>query len=428
MEIIIDYSPRPLQLELHKNLKRWNVIVCHRRFGKTVFAINELIKQCMTCEHPNPRLAYLAPTYRQAKMIAWDYLKKFSRAIPDISINEAELRVDYPNGGRIQLFGCDNPDALRGLYLDGCVLDEYAQMPSTLFSEVLRPALSDRKGGAIFIGTPKGKNAFHDVYQHATENENWLSAVHRVSDTQLIDEIELADAQRIMTTEEYEQEYECSWSAAIKGAVYGAEMASAVRDKRIGFVPIEPSLEVHTFWDLGISDAMSIWFAQAVGREIRLIHYHEDSGKGMQHYANYLRQFAKDHGITYGTHLAPHDIEVRELMTGRSRRDTAADMGITFVVVRQHRVHEGIEAARKMLARCWFDSNRCKLGTEALQHYRFKWDDKRQTFADKPDHDWSSHCADAFRILAVGWNDNLAQPNRYENARTVVIKQDWSIF
>jgi len=160
-EVVIPYKPRDLQKTIHNDLKRWNVLVCHRRFGKTVFAINELLKGAMMSRLNNPRFAYLAPTYKQAKSIAWDYLKEYSRPIPGIKINESELRIDYPNGARIQLYGCDSPDALRGIYLDGAILDEYAQMPRNLFGEVIRPALSDRTGWAIFIGTPKGHNAFH---------------------------------------------------------------------------------------------------------------------------------------------------------------------------------------------------------------------------------------------------------------------------
>ncbi|MHC1627739.1 MAG: terminase large subunit domain-containing protein [Candidatus Nezhaarchaeales archaeon] len=426
-EVVIPYKPRELQLTLHDNLKRWNVVVCHRRFGKTVFAINELIKQALTCDKERPRYAYLAPTYKQAKTIAWDYLCHYSRVIPHIKINQSELRIDYPNGARIQLFGCDNPDALRGLYLDGCILDEYAQMPSSLFGEVIRPALSDRKGFAIFIGTPKGKNAFYDLYKQANQLDEWMTQTYRASESGLVDEEELADARSIMTEEEYEQEYECSWTAAIRGAVYGKEMATAYRDKRICFVPIEPSIEVHTFWDLGISDAMSIWFVQAVGKEIRLINYYENNNEGMQHYINYLEDFKKSHNIRYGDHFAPHDIEVRELTTGKSRRDTAREMGINFRVVRQHKVEDGIEAARRLFSRLWIDENRCQFGIECLSQYHYDYDEKKGVFKSNPVHDWASHCADSFRQIAMGWQDRLAQPDR-NNMPTVQAKTDFNLW
>ena len=427
-EVVIPYAPRELQLTLHDSIKRWNVIVCHRRFGKTVFAINELLKSCITTDKERGRYAYLAPTYKQAKTIAWDYLCHYSHPIPGIKINQAELRIDYPNGGRIQLFGCDNPDALRGLYLDGVILDEYAQMPSSLFGEVIRPALSDRKGFAIFIGTPKGKNAFYDLYHAAKDSDKWKAITYKASESGLIDAEELEDARLIMTDEEYDQEYECSWSAAIRGSVYGKELATAYKDHRVCFIPIEPTIEVHTFWDLGISDAMTIWFVQSVGKEIRLINYYENNNEGMQHYINYLEDFKREHNIRYGDHFAPHDIEVRELTSGKSRRDTAREMGIFFRTVQQHKVADGIEASRRLFSRLWIDENRCKQGLECISQYRYEYDDKRGVFRDKPVHDWSSHCADAFRHIAMGWHDRLAMPDRNDLGGTVQANTDWSMF
>jgi len=424
--VVIPYSPRPLQQAIHDELKRWSVVVCHRRFGKTVFAINHLLRDCLTSKKERPRYAYLAPTYKQAKTIAWDYLQHYSRPIPGIQINQSELRIDYPNGGRIQLFGCDTPDALRGIYLDGCILDEYAQMPSSLFGEVLRPALSDRQGWALFIGTPKGKNAFYDLYDHARNDERWFTVVHKASDTGIVAEDELHDARGIMTDEEYEQEYECSWTAAIRGAVYGKEMAAALRDDRIGFIPIEPSIPVHTFWDLGISDSMSIWFVQAVGKEIRFVNYYEHTGEGMAHYINHLDQFKRDHGINYGEHFAPHDIEVRELSTGKSRRDTALQMGIAFRVVQQHKVADGIEATRRLFSRFWFDEKRCRHGIECISQYRYEYDEKKGVFRDSPLHDWASHCADSLRQLAMGWQEVLTQKER--SHAPVMAQSDFEVF
>ena len=425
-EVVIPYAPRPLQQDIHDQLKRWSVVVCHRRFGKTVFAINHILRDCLTSTKERPRYAYLAPTYKQAKTIAWDYLQHYSRPIPGIVINQSELRIDYPNGGRIQLFGCDTPDALRGIYLDGCILDEYAQMPSSLFGEVLRPALSDRKGWALFIGTPKGKNAFYDLYEHASNDDKWFTIVHRASETGIVEDEELDDAKGMMTEAEYEQEYECSWSAAIRGAVYGKEMAACIRDKRIGFVPIEPSIPVHTFWDLGIADAMTIWFVQAVGKEIRFINYYEHNGEGMAHYISYLDQFKRDHNISYGDHFAPHDIEVRELSSGKSRRDTALKMGINFRVVPQHKVADGLEATRRLFNRFWFDEKRCKHGLECISQYRYDYDEKRGVFRDTPLHDWASHCADALRQLSMGWNEVLTQKER--DFSPTVAKMEFEVF
>jgi len=425
--VIIPYAPRGHQQDLHDQLKRFNVIVCHRRFGKTVFAINELLKQCMMNTQERPRYAYLAPTYKQAKTIAWDYLKHYSRPIPGITINEAELRIDYPHGGRIQLFGCDNPDALRGIYLDGCIFDEYAQMPASLFGEVIRPALSDRKGFGIFIGTPKGKNSFFDLYSKAKDHPKWFTSLHKASDTRIVDNEELEDAQSMMTLEEYQQEYECSWTAAIRGAVYGSEMGAAIADKRVRFVPIEPMLDVHTFWDLGISDAMSIWFVQATGNEIRCINYYENSNHGMQHYITYLENFARQHSINYGKHHAPHDIAVRELMSGKSREDTAREMGINFLKGKQCRIEDGIEATRRILPRVFFDEDRCKQGIESLTQYKYQWDDKKGVFGKTPVHDWTSHAADSFRQMGATWSDRLSRRTE-THTRPVSYKADFDVF
>ena len=410
MKVVIPYKPRPLQKKLHKELKRFNVIVCHRRFGKTVFAINELIKTALIAKDRNPRVAYLCPLHKQAKTVAWEYVKDFSRSVPGVSFNESELRVDYPNNGRLQLFGADNPDALRGLYLDQVVLDEYSQMAPNAWSEVIRPALSDRKGGAIFIGTPMGMNNFHKLYMDAGELEGWFRSIYKASDTNIIDKEELEAAKREMTIEEYEQEYECSWSAAIRGAYYGKLMQEA--EDRITKVPFDNNLPVITSWDLGIDDSTAIWFWQSIGAEIRAIDYVEFQGMGLP---DIVRELTNK-PYTYSQHIAPHDIKVRELGSGKSRLETAKNLGVKFDVAPNQSVAEGINALRSIIPRTWFDSEKCKNGIEALKQYRTEYDDKRGVFKVNPLHDWSSHAADSARYFAI---TRLKKPdNKYE---------DWSV-
>ena len=401
MQVVIPYKPRPLQREIHASLRRWNLLVCHRRFGKTVFAINELIKQAAKCDKKMPRYAYVAPYYKQAKQIAWDYLKDFTRPIPGIKINESELRVDFPWGARIQLFGADSPDSMRGLYLDGVVLDEYADMSPRIFSEVIRPALSDREGGAIFIGSAKGGTPFYDLWERVKEDPDWFTKVYPASETKVIPEAELADAKKIMDEDEYNQEYECSWTASIKGAYYGKQLAEAQEQDRIGKVPYDPRLPVQTAWDLGVGDSTAIWFFQVLGQEIRIIDYHEDSGEGLPYYAKILDQ----RGYKYGDHWAPHDIQVRELGSGKSRIETAKLLGIQFRIVPNLSIDDGINAVRNTIPRCWIDAKKCELGLQALRNYRKEYDDRRQEYKPRPLHDWSSHAADAFRYLAVGLKD-----------------------
>ncbi|QEX23806.1 hypothetical protein FRZ61_37450 [Hypericibacter adhaerens] len=387
-----------MQQALHEQMRRFNVVVCHRRFGKTVLCVNHLIRAAASCLLPRPRFAYLAPSYRQAKAVAWDYLKHFTGPIPGALRHEGELRIDLPNGARIALLGADNPDALRGLYIDGIVFDEYGQMAPRIFGEVVRPALADRQGWAIFIGTPQGRNGFHEIYEAARLDPDWFTALHRASETGLIEAEELAAARRVMTPEEYAQEFECSFEAAAAGSYYGRLIEAAAAEGRIAAVPCDPRLPVHTAWDLSMDDSTAIWFAQAAGAEVRLVGYYEASGEGLEHYVRVLQQ----RGFVYGEHWLPHDAEVRELGTGVSRIETLASLGLRARVLPALRIEDGVNAARLLLPRCWFDRDACAAGLAALRHYRRDYDEKLRAYRARPVHDWSSHGADAFRYLAVG--------------------------
>jgi phage terminase large subunit len=404
MQVKIPYKPRALQSEMHKNLKRWNVLVMHRRFGKTVFAVNHMIKHALTCPLPRPRVALIAPTFTQAKRISWDYVKHYAGVIPGVTFNETELRADFPNGGRIMLLSGENPDALRGIYLDLCVFDEYGMQNPRVWGEVVRPALSDREGAAIFLGTPAGHNHFFDILQQAKEqteegSEQWYWKIAKASETKVVKELELDAARVQMTPEQYDQEYECSFTAAIIGAYYGKLLAALDDDNRITRVPYDPGLPVHTAWDLGINDSTAIWFAQVYrGGAVNVIDYYENSGVGLDHYAEVLRK--KDYH--WGDHLAPHDIEVRELGSGKSRLETAFGLGIRFKVIPKMKIADGINAARMLIPKCYFDREKCAEGLEMLRQYRQEWDDRKRMFRDQPRHDFTSHSADAFRYLALG--------------------------
>jgi hypothetical protein len=404
MNIEIPYSPRPLQAKLHNELtkNRWGVVVCHRRFGKTVMAINHLLRDAILNDKTNPRYAYIAPTYRQAKAVAWDYLKQFAGKVPMVRFHETELRCDLPNGSRIQLLGAENYDSLRGIYLDGAVLDEMADMPESLFPEVLRPALSDRKGWAFFIGTPRGHNAFFDLYEAAQNNDDWFTQVYKASETDIVDKDELVAAKQMMTEDQFEQEFECSWVANVPGAIFGKELQVAQDSGRIGSVPYDQAHKVDTWWDLGIGDSTAIWFTQSVGRAIHVIDFYEARNEGLPHYAKILT----NKGYFYGSHNAPHDIEVRELGSGKSRREISYDLGINFRVVPKLPVEDGIHAAQLILSRCWFDQASCKAGLESLRQYHRAYNERLRTFRNSPVHDWASHAADAWRYFAVGVKEN----------------------
>ncbi len=400
--VVIDYEPRPLQWSLHKalNSHRWVVAVAHRRFGKTVCAVNHLIRAALTCTRQRPQFHYIAPTYRMGKQAAWEYLKFYGGFIPGMEKNESELRINFPNGSQVQILGADNPDSMRGIYSDGAVFDEFGLQPPNVFSEVMRPALSDRGGWSLFIGTPNGKNQFQDIANTAKANASgdWRFMEFRASETGYVPQVELNSARLMMTKDEYEQEYECSFEAAVKGSIYGAELQASRAAGRVCRVPYEPVLTVDTDWDLGVGDATAIWFSQSSrAGEVRVIDFYENSGEGLPHYAQVL----KAKGYTYGRHWAPHDIQVKEFASGRSRLETAQGLGINFNIAPNVPIEDGIHAARMLFPRCYFDAEKTKAGLEALQHYRRDYNTRLNEFKAVPVHDWASHAADAFRYLAV---------------------------
>lgn len=409
------YQPRPLQQLMHSSLKRFSVIVCHRRFGKTVFAINEIIDQALRCTKKNPQYAYIAPTYGQAKRVAWDYLKEYTKHIPGVETNESDLRVDItrPSNGdriRIMLLGAENPGSIRGIYLDGVLLDEFAECDPIIWSTVIRPALSDRLGWAIFIGTPRGMNHLFDIYTHAKANPSeWFFALYKASETGIIPKSELDAAKAIMSESEYDQEYECSFSAALVGAYYGKEIEKMENENRICRVPYDPAVPVITGWDLGISDTTTIWFAQLVGRAVQIIDYIESSGAGLDYYA---REVLQKRNYRYEEHLLPHDAAARDLSTGKTRVETMRSLGFKNVrVVPKLDVEDGINASRLLLSKTWVDAENCKRGIDSLKNYERKWDNKNKIFQSRPLHNWASHGADGFRTLAVGLDDNRPDEN-----------------
>lgn len=413
-QIDLGYQPRPHQVQLHHAIDghRWTVAVAHRRFGKTVASIVHLIMAALQDTRERPRYALIAPTYRQAKLIAWDYLKAYSAHIPGVEQRESDLIINFPTGARVQLLGADNPDSIRGTRFDGVVFDEYGMQPPNVFAEIVRPALADREGWAVFLGTPNGHNHFYEVAERAKRGtDGWTFLEFKASVTGVLSEPELADARTLMTADEYQQEFECSFTASVRGAIYGSELEAARVEGRIGVVSVEPMLPVQTAWDLGVGDATAIWFFQRPrSGDVRLVDYYEASGEGLPHYAQVLQA----RGYPYGDHWAPHDIEVRELGTGRTRIEVAQALGIRFrTVPRLHgttggELEEGIHVARMLFARCWFDATRCAAGLEALAQYRREYNQRLNVFKATPVHDVYSHGADAFRYLAVAQQQGAA--------------------
>jgi hypothetical protein len=405
-DIKLKYRPRSVFEDYHNRKERWAVIVAHRRCGKTVACINDLIVKALIENKPHAQYAYIAPYYSQAKSVAWRYLERFSEPVLAKS-NQSELWVELINGARIRLFGADNPDSLRGNFLDGVVLDEMADMKPSLWGEIIRPLLADRLGWATFIGTPKGHNAFYDIYNEATKKPNWYTKVLRADQTNLLAQSELDDAKASMSDNQYEQEFLCSFEAAILGAYYGQEMRRITDLERITTVDYDPMFPCHTAWDLGFNDSTSIWWFQVVYGEIRVLDHHSSNGQPISFYIGLLAQKEDEFGYKYGYHYLPHDARAKTLASGGKSiiEQIAAKIDIKHLkIVPNLSLQDGIQATRLALTRAWFD-NRCEEGIECLRQYQREWDDDKKVFRDRPKHDWTSHSADAFRYLSIVWKD-----------------------
>ena len=359
--------------------------------------------------------AHIMPTYKQAKMVVWDKIKYYARPVRGVQFNEQELLVRYPNGTKLQLFGADTPDGLRGPAFSGVSFDEYSQQPQNIFGEIISKALADHLGYAIFLGTIKGKDHLYKTHAAAARSPDWFALWQDIDKSlaseegatilalrQAMEDDRKLVADGLMTQDDFDQEWYLSAEAAVKGAWFSKEMATAKAEQRIRNVPHDALLKVDTDWDLGMDDSMTIWFSQSLrSGEIRLIDYYENTGEGFPHYAQVLEEKARKHGYVYGQHWAPHDIKVRELGTGKSRIEAAAALGIKFQVVQSIPFEDGINAIRLTLPKCWFDETKCARGIECLRNYRKVYNTKMDMFTGTPVHDTYSHGADAFRGLSV---------------------------
>jgi hypothetical protein len=405
-EISLSYEARPQFRPFHRRKQRFAVVVAHRRAGKTVAAIYDLVDAALRCAKPDGRFAYVAPYYAQAKDVVWTYLKRAMAPIPGTTINESELRVDLPNGSRIRLYGADNYDRLRGIYLDGVVLDEYADMPPAAWSEVIRPALADRQGWAVFIGTPKGRNAFADVYEKAVSlPDEWFALRLKASETGIIPPSELAALKLELSRNEYQREFETDFDAAIEGAYFADHLEEARRENRVCRLSRDKMFRLRAFWDIGgtgaKADASAVWVGQFVNREIRWLAYKEGRGQELSYYVNWFDRMGwgpKDVDM-----WLPHDAAAGEKVIATSYENALRSLGFKTTVVPNQgtgAAMKRVEAARRLFPMMWFDEEQCKPGIAALQAYHEKRDEKRNVGLG-PEHDWASHGADAFGLGAI---------------------------
>jgi hypothetical protein len=400
-----DWTPRTYQRGLWDYLEaggRRAVAAWHRRSGKDSVAVNWTAVAAMQ------RVGvyyHMAPEKEHARKIIWDNVdaqgrrvidQAFPKALRETS-NENEMKIRLANGSVWQVVGSDSYDSLVGTNPVGLVFSEYSRANPAAW-DFMRPILAENGGWALFISTPLGQNHFADLYETAKATPGWFAQVLTVDDTQVISPEALEADRADMVPSLFKQEYFCSFAGAVEGSYYGEYLERAEQDGRIASVPWEPALPVNTAWDLGVDDQTSIWFWQRHGKELRLIDYYKASGAGFDHYAKHLA--AKPYA--YGQHLLPHDIEVREMSSGRSRKQELAGLGIKATAVPRLSVEDGIQAVRSVLAQCWFDASKCARGIKALKAYRTEYDPKTGTNRQRPQHDWTSHAADAFRYLAVG--------------------------
>lgn len=412
MNVVIDYKPRTWAKALHDATTRWIVMVLHRRAGKTTAVLNHLQRDCLRT--PNSQFAYIGPTYTQVKLIAWAIAQRISRDIPGVKYNStAPFCVSYPNGSKLYLLGSENPDALRGMALWGAAFDEYSQQPSNVFTEVVSKALADHKGYAIFFGTPKGKNEFWRIYEAAKASPDWTVIFKTIDDSLANEEGETIDnlrdaleddrklvAQGLMTEDEFNQEWYCSFEAAVKGAYYSKQIAQARQQGRIKSVPYDPNLKVHLVSDLGVGQRFATGFYQKSGSEIRKIDFWE--GSESDGIPQAIAAF-KAKPYVYGSWFVPHDAMANSVDTGKTRVQTIQDLwpNVEVQVVPKIAVDDGIAKGRAMWSRLWVDERNCSIWLDYIAQYHQEWDDNRGMFLEKAYHDFTSHAADEFRYAAV---------------------------
>lgn len=409
------------QSQVRKFLQIW-----HRRSGKDKTNIADVVPRRLI---KDPCLVkYVYPTLVMARDNLWDGLGgdgyRYMNHLPD------DLRIGKPNDTRMtvklknnfynpaeanhslfQAAGSDNAESLRGGNARLYIFSEWADQDPNAW-DVVEPILRENNGIAIFNTTPKGDNHARGLYEYAKNNPEWFVQILTANDTGVFTPAQLVSIKQDIidrfaangrSEEEavayFEQEYLCSFESPVVGAYYGAAVRKAELAGRITNVPYEQQLPVNTAWDLGMDDSMTIWFYQTIGAEIRIIDYYENSGEGIEFYIKILQ----DRKYIYGKHYGPHDIEVKEIGTGVSRKATAKRLGVDFQVAPKLGVDEGINAARSIFAQCYFDKVKCNRGIQCLKNYKKAWNEKMKVFSNSPQHNWASHGADAFRYLAVSY-------------------------
>lgn len=403
----------PFLHSMESNGRKRALCVWHRRAGKDKTFLNYMIPRMF--ERVGAYYYYF-PTAAMGRDILWDGMDrdsfKFMDHFPRLLVakrNESEMKVELKNGSIFKIRGTDKREPI-GVNPVGCVFSEYSRQNPKGGWDLVRPILAENEGWAVFNFTPRGKNHAYRLYKMALNNPLWFCELLRAGDTGAISEDAIRDERDSGMSEELvQQEFYCSFNIGAAGSYYGIQMSKLWENKHIGEVEHDQTAKVYTFWDLGIGDATVIWFVQFVQREIHIIDYYENHGEGLAHYAEIVARKP----YIYQEHWGPHDLEGRSLQTGLTTLQVAKQLGVPFHVLPADRIDDGIEAARGILPKCWFDRVRCEHGIDALENYHKDFDERREVYSIRPCHDWASHGADAFRYLAMAYRHYLTIEGRH---------------
>lgn len=437
------WKPRDRQMRLWKYLMgggKRALAVWHRRYGKDETALHATA--CLLHQRVGTYW-HMLPEASQARKAIWESInphtgiRRINEAFPAElrqTTRENEMIIKFKNGSTWQVVGSDNCQSLIGSPPIGIVFSEWATSDPRAWG-LLRPILAENGGWAVFISTPFGKNHMHKMWEYAQNDPIWFCERLSVDDTQAISSEILANELREMKNDYgdeagqalYNQEYMASFESAVVGSYYGEALTKMEQDSRICNVPYTSGASVITSWDLGIGDSTVIWFAQVIGKEIRLIDCYESSGVGLDHYVKVIN--TRDYN--YERHFLPHDAGHASLRTGMSLDEQLIEMGIprkSITVLNRTDVEAGIAQTRAMLSSAWVDAVKCAKGLEALKAYRRKWDEKNKVFSNIPLHDWSSDYCDSLRYMSLGLAElkpYVAKVHKPEYHDMVLNNQQW---
>jgi hypothetical protein len=429
-----NWQPRRYQMPFWTAMERGckrAIPIWHRRAGKD----DAVLHWTATAAHERKGVYWhMLPQANQARKAVWDAinphtgLKRIDEAFPlalRASTRSQDMAIEFKCGSMWQLVGSDNFNSLVGSPPIGIVFSEWALADPAAWA-YLSPILEENGGWAVFITTPRGKNHAYRMLQNAKKNAGeWFSQVLTIDDTgilsaeryEAIRKDRMAEFGEVFGNAMCEQEYRCSFEAAILGAYFSKEMADADREGRVCDVMADPSQPVHTAWDLGVDDSTAIWFFQVLAGGLHIVDYYESSGVGAEHYVDVL----KERAYPYGKHFVPHDAKVKEWGSGRTRVEALQGFKLNPQLVPDHSFADGIQAARTTIPRCRFDADRCERGLDALRSYHAKYDEEARTLAKIAVHDWSSHGADAFRYMAMAWRELRAAAPLPRNTSEVYV-------